>query len=203
MKVFALTGGIASGKSTVTLKLRARGCVVIDADDIVKQLYGKGKPIYEAIVREFGNEILDLKGEIDRKKLGRLVFSDSEVRNRLNNATHPIVDAEILWGIETAKHQGEKFIFVDSPLLVETGKHEHYDAVILVYVHPDIQIQRLMLRNQLSHEEALQRINSQMPIDDKKAYADFIIDNNGTIEALDRQVDQLLLKLWQLVEGQR
>lgn len=195
VRKIALTGGIASGKSTVTVKLRARGYVVIDADDIVRQLYGKGKLIYNAIVSAFGNEILDPTGEIDRKKLGALVFSDSEALKRLNSVTHPIVEAEISKDLEKKLLQGENVIFVDTPLLVETGNCERYDAVVLVYVNPQTQLQRLQSRNQLSHDEAVQRIESQMPLDEKKAYADFIIDNNGTLEMLDDQVEQLLMWL--------
>lgn len=195
MRKIALTGGIASGKSTVTLILRARGYVVIDADDIVRQLYGKGKPIYNAIVSAFGNEILNLSGEIDRKKLGALVFSDSEARKRLNSATHPIVEAEITKELHEKQLQGETMVFVDTPLLIETGNSERYDAVILVVVDFETQLQRLQSRNQLSHDEAVLRIKSQMPLEDKKAYADFIIDNNGTLEMLDQQVDQLLARL--------
>lgn len=195
MRKIALTGGIASGKSTVTLILRARGYVVIDADDIVRQLYGKGKPIYNAIVSAFGNEILNLSGEIDRKKLGALVFSDSEARKCLNSATHPIVEAEITKELHEKQLQGETMVFVDTPLLIETGNSERYDAVILVVVDFETQLQRLQSRNQLSHDEAVLRIKSQMPLEDKKAYADFIIDNNGTLEMLDQQVDQLLARL--------
>jgi len=195
VRKIALTGGIASGKSTVTLILRARGYVVIDADDIVRQLYGKGKPIYNAIVSAFGNEILNLSGEIDRKKLGALVFSDSEARKRLNSATHPIVEAEITKELHEKQLQGETMVFVDTPLLIETGNSERYDAVILVVVDFETQLQRLQSRNQLSHDEAVLRIKSQMPLEDKKAYADFIIDNNGTLEMLDQQVDQLLARL--------
>ncbi|MZQ99369.1 MAG: dephospho-CoA kinase [Acidaminobacter sp.] len=197
MKIIALTGGIASGKSSVTLILRARGYVVLDADDIVRQLYGKGMPIFNAILSVFGNNILDDAGEIDRKKLGNLVFSDSEARIRLDSVTHPIVEAEISRGIEEQRMQGENIIFVDSPLLIETGKYERYDMVILVYVDPDTQIQRLRSRNQLSYEEAIQRIKSQMPLEEKKAYADYIIDNSGTLEALEQQVDLLLRLLAQ------
>lgn len=195
MRKIALTGGIASGKSTVTLILRARGYVVIDADNIVRELYGKGKPIYNAIVSTFGKEILDLSGEIDRKKLGALVFSDSEARKRLNSATHPIVEAEISKELHEKQLQGETMVFVDTPLLIETGNSERYDAVILVAVDFETQLQRLQSRNQLSHDEAVLRIKSQMPLEDKKAYADFIIDNNGTLEMLDQQVDQLLARL--------
>lgn len=197
VRKIALTGGIASGKSTVTVKLRARGYVVIDADDIVRQLYGKGKPIYNAIVGTFGNEILDPSGEIDRKKLGALVFSDSKARELLNSVTHPIVEAEISKDLQEKRLQGENMIFVDSPLLVETGNCERYDTVVLVYVDPQTQLQRLQSRNQLSHDEAVLRIKSQMSLEEKKAYADYIIDNNGTLEMLDQQVDQLLMWLRQ------
>jgi len=200
LKIFALTGGIASGKSTVTLKLRSRGYSVLDADEIVRQRYGKGQSIYNAIVSAFGNEILDLAGEIDRKRLGALIFSNAEARKRLDSATHPIVEAEILRMIEDANANNEKMIFVDSPLLVEMGKLERYDAVILVYVTPDIQLQRLMTRNHLTYDEAMQRINSQMPIEGKKAYADFIVDNSGPLDALDQQIDDLLVQLLELVE---
>lgn len=201
MKVFALTGGIASGKSTVTHWLRSRGYMVIDADEIVKDLYGKGDPIYNAIMKVFGTEVLKPDGEIDRQKLGGIVFSDEASRLRLNHATHPIVEAQIADKIEAAKAKGISLIFVDSPLLLEKGRDPRYDAVILVYVDPEIQTRRLMERNQLSVEDAGRRIKSQMPLAEKKAHADYIIDNNGTLETLELQLETLLEKLEAL--GQR
>ncbi|SCZ77223.1 dephospho-CoA kinase [Acidaminobacter hydrogenoformans] len=201
MKVFAITGGIASGKSTVTLWLRSRGYMVIDADEIVKDLYGKGDPIYNAIVKVFGTEVLKPDGEIDRQKLGGIVFGDEASRLRLNNATHPIVEAQIADKIEAAKAKGISVIFVDSPLLLEKGPDPRYDAVILVYVDPEVQLSRLMERNHLSVEDAGRRIKSQMPLGEKRSHSDFIIDNNGTLEALELQLETLIEKLEVL--GQR
>ena len=180
MKVYALTGGIASGKSTVTEWLRSRGYLVIDADEIVKDLYGQGEPVYNAIVKTFGSEILNSQGEIDRLKLGRIVFSDKDSRLRLNHATHPIIEAQISEKINAAKAACKSMVFVDSPLFLEKGRDPTYDAVILVYVDPEVQMKRLMKRNQLSIEDAKRRIESQMPLREKRAHSDYIIDNKGT-----------------------
>lgn len=195
MKVYGITGGIASGKSTVTGFLRDRGFMVIDADEVVRGLYKPGLKIYQAIVAAFGTEILDKSGEIDRKKLGALVFGSSVQRERLNAATHPIIQDEMDRRLRDAEAQGAAIIFVDSPLLIEMGQTDRYDAIILVCAEPLVQLERLMQRNQLSHEEARLRIESQMPLAQKKARADYLLHNDGDLESLKHQVEMLLDQL--------
>lgn len=195
MKVYAITGGIASGKSTVTRFLREKGFVVIDADEVVRVLYQPGLKIYQAIVAAFGTGILEPSGEIDRRKLGALIFGSSAQRERLNAATHPIIQEEMERLLSDAEAQGATMVFVDSPLLIEMGHMERYDAIILVYVEPQIQLERLMLRNHLSREEALLRIESQMPLAQKKSWADFLLDNGGDLKSLEHQVEMLLAQL--------
>lgn len=205
--IFGITGGIATGKSTVSDMLRARGAVIVDADFWAREVVKPGSEGWEAIRQQFGEEYLRPDGSLDREKLGALVFADEAARKRLNAITHPLIRQKMDEQVRQALSDDPKAIVVmDIPLLIESMVHEglkRVDKVILVYVPRHIQLQRLMKRNQLNRQEAENRIEAQMPIDEKRKYADYIIDNSGSIEETQRQVEQLMDKLRKLVQGER
>lgn len=190
--IIGLTGGIASGKSTVSKMLVDLGIPVIDADIEARLAVEQGETAYNDIVRYFGQEILSPNGNINREKLGSIVFHDEEKRKALNSFVHPAVRARMLARVEDAKKTGEKAIVLDIPLLIEGNLQYMADKILLVYVNEETQLQRLMERNQFSEEEALARMNSQMSIDEKIKHADKIIDNNGTIAETKQQLMQIL-----------
>jgi dephospho-CoA kinase len=187
-----LTGGIASGKSTVSKMLGEIGIPVIDADIEARLAVEQGEAAYNDIVRYFGEDILDQDGNINREKLGSIVFQDEEKRKALNSFVHPAVRERMLAKVKEAKQNKEKAIVLDIPLLIEGNLQYMADKILLVYVNEETQLQRLMERNHYSKEEALARINSQMPIAEKVKHADKVIDNNGTIAETKQQLEQIL-----------
>ncbi len=197
--IYGLTGGIASGKSTVSGILTKMGYSVVDMDKISREIFERGKPAYIKVVNNFGEEILDKDEEIDRKKLGSIVFSQAEKLKILNDITHPEIMRESKNKIENIL-KDEDIVFVDSPLLFETidtmKKYDlNFDKLILVYVNRETQIKRLIKRDGIEKEEAYKILNSQMDIEDKREKADYIIENTGTIEELEVKVRQLLKAL--------
>ena len=191
-KVIGLTGSIASGKSTVSTKLSELGYLVIDCDDINHRLLKKARPGYNAVVKEFGEEILDEKGHIDRKKLGSLIFNNAKLKEKLNQILHPLIKKRVIEEIEIVN---EGLVFIDCPLLFETDFHELCDLTVVVYVNMDTQIHRLMKRDNIIFPEALKKIYAQMPLDDKLTLADYVIDNCHSLGDLDWQIKQLLFRL--------
>ncbi len=192
VKVIGLTGGIASGKSTVSSILKSLGAVIIDADVVSREIMIKGTETYNILVSVFGKEILRKDGEIDRRKLGNLVFADEEKLNKLNEITHPEIIKRIKDIIEEERKKGkEKAIVLDAALLIEMKLFNMVDEVWLVVVDKKTQIRRLMKRDNLSYKDALNRIKSQMSIEDKMKYADFIINNCKDFNAIKRQVELL------------
>ncbi|ANB56051.1 dephospho-CoA kinase [Anoxybacillus sp. B7M1] len=193
-----LTGGIASGKSTVSHMLKEFGIPVVDADLIAREVVRVGEEAYKQIVKEFGSEILQENGEINRTKLGSIVFHHEEKRKRLNAIVHPAVRKKMLEQKETFLRNGANAVVLDIPLLIESQLFHLVDKMIVVYVDEAIQLERLIKRNGLAKEDAVARIRAQMPLSDKKSYADAVIDNNGTIE---RTREQLLyiLKMWNVL----
>lgn len=190
--VIGLTGGIASGKSTVANMLIEKGITVIDADIIAKQAVEKGMPAYRQIIDEFGEDILLSNGDIDRKKLGALVFTNEQKRLVLNAIVHPAVRQEMLKRRDEAVANREAFVVLDIPLLFESKLESLVDKIIVVSVTKELQLERLMKRNQLTEEEAVSRIRSQMPLEEKTARADQVIDNSGTLEETKRQLDEIM-----------
>ena len=183
MLVVGLTGGIATGKSTVSDMLRNAGATIIDADEIARLVVQRDKPAYQQIVDAFGRDVLLPDGDIDRQKLGAIVFHDSAKKEALNRIVHPRVIAEIeerLQRIETARPQ--TIAILDVPLLIEARMHENLTDIIVVYAPEEVQLRRLMTRNRFSREEALARIRAQMSIETKKKFATILIDNSGSIE---------------------
>ncbi|GAQ25931.1 dephospho-CoA kinase [Tepidanaerobacter syntrophicus] len=197
MTVIGLTGGIASGKSTVTALLKEKGAVIIDADKIAREIMSKGEPAWFEVLNYFGDEILnDDRSDIDRKKLAHIVFSDKAKLEVLNNITHPKIIEEIKRQVEEYKKAGKKIIVIDAALLIETGLDKIADEVWVVAANEDIQLQRLMAREKdITKDEALKRIKSQMPLAEKLKFADRVIDNNSSIEETKKQVDKMWTKI--------
>jgi dephospho-CoA kinase len=191
MTPVGLTGGIASGKTTVCRLLEAKGCTIIDADLVAHKLLLRGQPGYEPVIQAFGRDILGDAGEIDRGKLGTLVFSDRSKLDQLNQLLHPEVLRTIGADLEALRQSGGARVIVDASLMVESGFHRNFRRLVLVTCSLAQQVERLMTRNGLTREQALQRISLQMPLDQKRAFATDIIDNSGTHERTRMQVDAL------------
>ncbi|MFJ7927609.1 dephospho-CoA kinase [Peribacillus sp. NPDC096622] len=191
-QIIGITGGIASGKSTVSLYLQELGFTIVDADLASRAVVEPGEEAYHQVVKAFGEDILLTDGNIDRVKLGSIIFNDQEKRLLLNGIVHPAVRNWMRLKTEAALSSGEETVFMDIPLLFESKLTFMVDKTILIYVDEQVQLQRLMNRNGLSETEALARINSQMPLADKKALADAVIDNNGDINETKRQVKSIL-----------
>lgn len=189
--VIGLTGGIASGKSTVSAKLKELGAVVIDADLLARDVVRKGEMAYNRIVQCFGADILLPNGEINRKKLGSIVFSDKEKLALLNSITHPEIINRIKKRIRELKAEGIKVIVLDAAILIEMGLHKYVDSVWVVTVDRDTQIKRLIERDKFDYREAENRINSQFSNEVRKKYADVIIDNNRPIEEVRKRLEEL------------
>jgi dephospho-CoA kinase len=189
-----LTGGIASGKSTVTGMIRELGIPVIDADQVARDVVKVGEEAYAQIVATFGQDILQANGEIDRAKLGAIVFHNEQERKKLNAIVHPAVRRRMMAKKEAYVQSGAKTIVLDIPLLFESELTHFIDKVIVVYVDDEVQLERLMKRNGFSKEEALARIRSQLPLREKVKKADAVINNNGTVEETKQQLLQILTK---------
>ena len=191
-----LTGGIASGKSTVSRFLRREGASIIDADRIAHAVILKGGEAYRPVVEAFGKEILDEAGEIDRKRLGGIIFRDPEKRILLNRLVHPSVferaDSEKK---ELSRRDPAGVIVFDAALLIETGVYSAMDWVLLAYVDRATQIERLVGRDRLSRSEAERRIDAQMPLDDKRTFADEIIDNRKPLAEVAEEVGGIYRRL--------
>ncbi|MFF2458618.1 dephospho-CoA kinase [Peribacillus simplex] len=191
-QIIGITGGIASGKSTVSLYLQELGFTIVDADLASRAVVEPGEEAYHQVVKAFGEDILLPDGNIDRVKLGSIIFNDQEKRLLLNGIVHPAVRKWMRLKTEEALSSGEETVFMDIPLLFESKLTFMVEKTLLIYVDEQVQLQRLMNRNGLSETEALARINSQMPLADKKALADAIVDNNGDINETKRQVKSIL-----------
>ncbi|NNU83265.1 dephospho-CoA kinase [Geobacillus sp. BMUD] len=194
-----LTGGIASGKSTVSAMMRELGLPVIDADEAARAVVRPGEEAYRQIVAAFGPDIVQANGEIDRVKLGAIVFHDEEERKKLNAIVHPAVRRKMLAEKEALVRSGAKTIVLDIPLLFESGLTAWVDKILVVYVDDDVQLRRLMERNGFTEEEARARIRAQWPLAEKIKQADAVINNNGTREETRRQL-LTILKQWDALE---
>ncbi|MDA1477575.1 dephospho-CoA kinase [Bacillus changyiensis] len=189
--VIGLTGGIASGKSTVAQMFQKRGITVVDADFIAKEVVEKGKAAYQKMVEVFGEKILLDNGDIDRKKLGTLVFTNEDKRKQLNEIVHPEVRKAMIKQRDQAIQANEQIVVLDIPLLYESRLESLTDKVLVVWVPKHLQLERLMKRNQLTEEEAKNRINAQLSLDEKKQKADVVIDNSGSLENTKQQFEEL------------
>jgi dephospho-CoA kinase len=184
--LIGLTGNIATGKSVVLRMLQRLGARAIDADALVHQLMVKGTPLWQAILDEFGEGILGPEGEIDREKLGAIVFADAEALNRLEAIVHPAVTARV---DELIRQATEAVVVVEAIKLIEAGWHRTCDALWVVTCSKEQQLERLMRTRKLSHDEALLRIEAQPPQEDKVALADVVIDNSGSLKETGEQVE--------------
>lgn len=195
MLVIGLTGGIASGKSTVSAYLRELNAPVVDADAIVREVQQPGGPVLAAIRESFGSEVILPDGSLDRPALGRIIFSDPERRRHLESIVHPAVRERMWAEVERYRREGHPAVVLDIPLLLEGRLDRTVDQVWLVYVDRETQRKRLTARDGLSAEEAEQRIAAQMDLEAKRSRASLIIDNRGSREETRAQV----LRAWQAV----
>lgn len=191
MRVIGLTGGIASGKSTVAKILESLGAVVIDADALSREVVAPGEAAYEAILAEFGKRIVNPDRTINRSALGEIVFADPGARNRLERITHPAIGRRAEQKLAELRRQGVPLVFYMAPLLIESGASARVDEIWVIYVDPATQLHRLVERDGLNRDQALQRIAAQMPMDEKKKYGRVVIDNRGTPEETERQVREI------------
>lgn len=193
-----LTGGIASGKSTVASLLRDQDCMVLQMDPLGHELLEPGQSAYDEVVREFGDSILGPGDAIDRSKLGAIVFADAAKRARLNQILHPrILDVVLKWFAALDRPGGPEIAVVEAALIVESGFHEQLDNLIVCFATPAQQMERLIARG-LTREQAQFRISSQMPADEKRRLADEVIDCSGSMEETERQVKNLVEHLKEL-----
>jgi dephospho-CoA kinase len=194
-----LTGSIAVGKSFVLGVLAELGCQVIDADEIAREVVEPGTEGLQSIHDAFGDAILSEDGKLDRGKLGAIVFAAEAERVLLNSLLHPLIIAAQDDRIRKFKQQDpDGIVIIDAALMIESGGYRRLDKLIVVHCRPEIQLQRLMSRNGLSQAAAEQRISSQMPQEEKKGYADFLIDTSGDFESTRAQVDALFRELQQI-----
>ena len=183
MIVVGLTGGIATGKSTVAATLTDAGVIVIDADIVAHDVIKKGLPAWHEIVKRFGDKVLLPDGEINRVYLGNIIFNDADKKHELNRIVHPLVSLEISRKLkQIKKDKPDAIVVLDVPLLLESGMQKGMAEVIVVYIPEHLQLKRLMARDDLSEADALSRIRSQMPIEEKKKLASIVIDNSFSLE---------------------
>jgi dephospho-CoA kinase len=192
-----LTGGIACGKSLVLEIFQSLGCHTFDADAIYHDLISAGRALHNKLVREFGERILTPSGEIDRSALGKIVFNDAKAMEQLNGIAHPAVVKEqnrlkknI---IKKLKKQGidQAVLMTSAALMIEAGTYTRYDRIVVVSCKPEVQTTRLVNSRSLSVQEAQKRLASQMPVVEKETFADYVIENNGTVESLIRRVEEV------------
>ncbi|MFD0768297.1 dephospho-CoA kinase [Bacillus sp. CGMCC 1.60114] len=197
--VIGLTGGIASGKSTVSQMFQGFHVPVIDADIIAREVVEPGKEAYNEIVAAFGKEVVGGNRELDRSKLGSIVFHNEEKRLLLNGIVHPAVRKEMNAQKDMYIREKAQAVVLDIPLLFESKLTGLVDKILLVYVDSETQLTRLMERNNFTEEEAKARIASQMPLEDKITLADKVINNNGTMEETKAQLSHIL-KEWNIIK---
>ena len=195
-KIYGLTGGIAAGKSTVLKLFKDHGFIIFDADSFAREVVIPTSTGFKQIVEQFGDQVLNADGTLNRAKLGSIVFSDSSELEKLNHITRPLIKEKILQTIALIKKSTSKRIAIfEIQLLFEGGYEDYFDGTISLYEQPEIQLARLMKRNNLTEKVALDRINSQMSMDEKKRRADFVIDNSGDLTQLKQEFEKLMSQL--------
>lgn len=192
MKWYGITGGIASGKSTVSQKLRNLGFKVVDADQLARDVVVKGSPGLQSVVDRFGRDVLSSSGELDRKKLGSKVFGQPTELLALENILHPLIRKETDARRAALAQAGEAFAFYDVPLLFEKQMEPLFDGIVVVAADESLQIQRMKTRDGLNDAEIAKRLAAQIPLKEKSAKAHFVIQNNGDLKLLDAQIAELV-----------
>ncbi len=183
-----MTGGIASGKTTVSDMFRRLGAEIVDADILARQVVQPGSPVLNQIRERFGNDVICTDGTLNRPLLRERMIQSPELRQELNTITHPEIIRLEQAEIEASTRE---LILVDAPLLIESGSYERFREIILVYVTPEIQMKRLMKRDDLTREQASSFLSTQMELEEKKRFATYLIDNSGTLEETASQVVRL------------
>jgi len=192
--IVGLTGGIVGGKSTVASMFNDLGAKIIDADKLGHSVILPNKPAWKKIVKIFGKDILQNDLTIDREKLGKIVFANQTLLKKLNEITHPEITKIIKKEIDSVKnktHNQEKILIIDAALIYEAKIDRFIDKIIVVYIDKDEQIKRLIKRNNLSKDEALQRVRSQIPMEEKAKMADYVIDNSNSLDKTKEQVEKI------------
>lgn len=192
MKLFGLTGGLASGKSTVAARFRARGLPVIDADQLAREVVAPGSEGLAAVVAAFGDGVLDARGALDRAKLAGLVFGDPDARRRLNQILHPRIGALTAERANELAEQGERFACYEAALLVENGLADAFRPLVVVAAPEDVQVARAMARDAATEAEVRARLAAQLPLAEKIRAADFVIENMGDRAATEARADEVL-----------
>lgn len=189
MRLIGVTGGIATGKSTVDRMLADHGAIVIDADELAREAVRPGEPTLDEVAARFGRDVIRPDGTLDRGRVGEIVFADAEARHDLERITHPRIMELMQERIAAALAGPAPLVAVDIPLLFERAREGMFEGVLLVYAPRDVQLRRLRERNGLDEDAALQRLAAQLPIDEKRDRASWIIDNSHGIDATARAVD--------------
>ncbi|MBI4523432.1 MAG: dephospho-CoA kinase [Deltaproteobacteria bacterium] len=197
MKLVGLTGGIATGKTTVSSMLRRLGAEIIDADEVAREIVQPGREAWKEVVDAFGRGILRDDKTIDREKLRKIVFADEKARRKLESITHPRIRRLAQEKIDKLTCEGVKIAVYVAPLFFENRLHEWLRPVILVACEDAVQRKRLRIRDRLSETEIDQHLRAQMPLDEKRRLADFVVENNGSVEELEERVKELWEKLLQ------
>ncbi|KMJ57003.1 dephospho-CoA kinase [Bacillus sp. LL01] len=195
--IIGLTGGIASGKSTVANMLRDKNIPIVDADVVAREVVEIGTDTYKELIKEFGEEILNDDKTLNRPKLGSIIFQDQEKRKKLNSIMHPSIRASMKEKTKKYIEEGHKVVVMDIPLLFESNLTNLVDKTLLVFVTEKTQLKRLMERNDLSEKEATDRIQSQMPLAEKVKLSHAVIDNNGSLTKTEQQLNEILDE-WQV-----
>ncbi len=190
-----LTGSIASGKSTVAKRLKERGIPVIDLDKVGHEVLRRRHEAFEPVVAEFGEGVLGPDGEIDRKKLGAVVFGDPAARERLNQIMHPKIREEEARRVQAMAEDGVKAVVTEAALLIESGQKKRFDFFVVVGCDPAVQVARLMKRDGSTPEQARSRIDAQLSFEQKKAEADWVIDTSGEKEHTFAETDRLAIEI--------
>lgn len=200
MKIIGLTGGIGSGKSTVARSLQEHGFPIVDADLIAREIVEPGQPALAELAKEFGEDILNADGSLDRGLLASRAFTTKDTTQRLNDITHPRINQRTQELFDEARENGAEAVIYDMPLLIDKGLHKDMDATIVVHAAEHVRLERLTTKRGLDVDDVRRRINAQIDDETRKQHADILLENNGTEEDLTQQIAQAVDKIKQLTK---